>query len=217
MDLVWDEATKRFYKSGLDRGVLYPMNASGEYPLGVPWNGLTSINESPSGAETTDLYANNAKYGTLVAAETFGGTIEAYTYPDEFAMCDGSVEPYDGVLLKQQSRQAFGLAYRVMIGNDVSEEVAYEIHLVYGCRAKPSEASLATVNENREAQTFSWEFTTDPITAGGSYKPTSQIVIDSRTADPTFLTWLENQLYGDDPNNDPNLPLPAEILAQAAM
>lgn len=210
--IVWDDAGKRFYETGIDKGVLYPMVA-GAYPLGVPWNGLVSVTESPSGAEPTSLWADNIKYLTLVSAEELGATIEAYTYPDEFAACDGTIEDAaaTGVLLAQQARQLFGLSYRTKVGNDADgEDHGYKIHLLYGCLASPSEKAYQTINESPEAITFSWEVsTTPPVVAG--YKPTSLVVVDSRTADATKLAAFELILYGDVATS-PNLPLPAEVI-----
>jgi len=211
--LVWDDAGNRFYETGVENGVLYPMDGAGAYPLGVAWNGLISVTESPSGAEPTPIYADNLKYLTLVSAEEFACTIEAYTYPDEFALLDGSVEPgtATGVLLGQQPRGNFGLVYKTKIGNDVDGDAhAYKLHLVYGCLAAPSEKSYQTVNDSPEAITFSWEVSTTPPTVTG-YQPTALITIDSRTADPTSLAAFELVLFGDT-GTDPNLPLPDAVI-----
>lgn len=222
--IVWDATGERWYEYGLDHGVLYPQDASGAYPLGVAWNGLTAVTESPSGAEPTDLWADNIKYGSIRSAETFGGTIEAYQYPPEFSECDGSKEIRPGVYIGMQNRTSFGLSYRTMKGNDTASEGddGYLLHLVYGATASPSEKSRSTVNDSPEATTMSWEFDTDPVMVpaadGMTFKPTAHITIDSTTADPTELAALEKILYGKDPTgpeaNDgvaPRLPLPAEL------
>ncbi len=209
--LVWDDAGNRFYETGIEAGVLYPIDGSGDYPLGVAWNGLISVTESPSGAEPTALYADNIKYLTLVSAEEFACTIEAYTYPDEFGLCDGSVAPVVGTFLGQQLRTIFGLVFKTKIGNDVAgDALGYKLHLIYGCLASPSEKGFQSVNDSPEAITFSWEVATTPpgIT---TYIPTAQIIIDSRTADPTKLTALLLILFGDT-GTDPNLPLPDAII-----
>lgn len=209
--LVWDDAGNRFYETGISKGVVYPIDAAGDYPLGYAWNGLVSVSENPSGAEPTALWADNLKYLTLYSAEEFGLTIEAYTYPDEFALLDGSAEPQPGVMLNQQTRGTFGLVYVTKVGNDVDgEDHGYKIHLVYGCVASPSEKGYQSINDSPEAITFSWEVnTTPPIVTG--YKPTSLIVIDSRTADPTDLAAFELVLFGD-VATDPNLPLPDAVI-----
>lgn len=210
--IEWDAAGKRYYENGTDRGVLYVMNESGAYGVGVPWNGLTAVTESPDGAEPTDLYADNQKYATLRSAETFGCTIEAYTYPDEFMECDGSAQIAKGVYAGQQERQGFGFSYRTNIGNDTAtkSDDGYKIHLVYGCTASPSERSYETVNDSPDAITLSWEVTTTPINVAG-YKPTATLIIDSRVADPAKLAALEAKLYGSE-TADPELPLPAEVI-----
>ena len=202
--ITWDDTGKRFYETGVDHGVLYPYNtASSKYTPGVAWNGLTSVSESPSGADETPLYADNIKYGSMRAAEDHGGTIEAYTYPDEWNECDGRVQIAKGAYASQQSRKMFGLSYRTKIGNDVSDEAGYKLHLVYGATASPSEMSHETINDSPDAATMSWDYTT---------KPTAHIVIDSRTADKSKLVQLEAKLYGGD-TDQPELPLPAEVLA----
>lgn len=209
--LTWDDAGKRLYETGVRMGVLYPLGESGEYDKGVAWNGLTGVTESPSGAEATALYANDSKYLSLYSAEEFGATIEAYTYPDEFAACDGSAELVKGASIGQQERQIFGLCYRTVVGNDVKgNDAGYKIHIIYGAKASPSEKAYATTNDSPEAITFSWEITTTPVTVSG-FKPTANIVIDSTKADPTKLSALEDVLYGDADGDGPRLPLPDEI------
>lgn len=207
--LSWDNSGERFYETGVKNGVLYVQNA-GKYPKGVAWNGLTAVTESPSGAEATPLYADDIKYLELTSEEEFGGTIEAYTYPDEFAECDGSAELAKGVKISQQKRKAFGLAYRTTLGNDEDgNDHGYKLHLVYGCKAAPSEKAYATINDSPEAITFSWEFTTTPVAVTG-HKPTAHIEIDSTKADPTCLAALEAKLFGSQ-SEDPQLPLPDEV------
>lgn len=210
--LVWDDAGNRFYETGISKGVFYPIDGTGAYPLGYAWNGLISVSENPSGAEPTALYADNIKYLTLMSAEEFGLTLEAYTYPDEFALCDGSAEPQPGVLLNQQPRTIFGLCYQTKVGNDVDgEDHGYKIHLVYGCLASPSEKAYQTVNDSPEAITFSWEVSTTPPAVTG-YLATASIIIDSRTADPTDLAAFEVLIYGD-AVTDAQLPLPDEVIS----
>ena len=207
--LSWDNSGERLYETGVKNGVLYVQNA-GKYPKGVAWNGLTAVTESPSGAEATPLYADDIKYLELTSEEEFGGTIEAYTYPDEFAECDGSAELATGVKISQQKRKAFGLAYRTTIGNDEDgNDHGYKLHLVYGCKAAPSEKAYATINDSPEAITFSWEFTTTPVAVTG-HKPTAHIEIDSTKADPTCLAALEAKLFGSE-NEEPQLPLPDAV------
>lgn len=211
--LTWDAVGERLYETGVDRGVLYPYDSTQKkYGTGVAWNGMTGVTESPSGAEATALYANNNKYLSLYSAEEFGCTIEAYTYPDEFAACDGSATLVSGVTIAQQPRKMFGFSYRTLIGNDTDgNEFGYKIHLVYGCMASPSEQSNATVNDSPEAKTMSWEVTTTPVSVNG-FKPTAHLVIDSTTADAEKLTALEKILYGSaEPDGDPRLPLPDEV------
>lgn len=216
--IVWDETGKRFYETGVDHGVLYPIQAGGLYNKGVPWNGLITVTESPSGAEATDLYADNIKYLSMRSAETFGATVEAYTYPDEFAECDGSAQLVEGVKIGQQARKIFGLCYRTMIGNDVDgQDHGYKLHLIYGATASPSEKAFSSINDSPEAITFSWELATTPVNVTG-FKPTASIEIDSTKADPTCLAKLEEILYGKDPTEpegldgvDGRLPLPDEV------
>ena len=211
--LVWDKTGEKIYELGVDRGVLYPQDTTGAYPKGDVWNGLTAVNESPGGAEANDMYADNIKYGSIRSAETYGGTIEAYTYPDEFAVCDGSVEVYDGVTIGQQKRNPFGFSYRTMIGNDTSseEDDGYKLHLVYNATASPSSKDYATINDSPEAITFSWEFDTTPIPVTG-HKPTATLVIDSTKVEPAKLLELEKLLYGDE-TKEAKLPLPDEVIA----
>lgn len=215
--IVWDKTGERLYETGVKNGVLY-LQTDGVYNKGVAWNGLTAVTESPSGAEATALYADDMKYLNLYSAEEFGATIEAYTYPDEFAECDGSKELVDGVVIGQQTRKVFGLCYRTVIGNDTDGEAhGYKLHIIYGAMASPSEKAYATINDSPEAITFSWEVTTTPVNVTGA-KPTASVVIDSTKADPTKLAALEVILYGKDPTTeggsdgvDPRLPLPDEL------
>ena len=210
--IVWDKTGERLYETGVKNGVLY-VQEGGAYPKGVAWNGLTAVTESPSGAEATPLYADDIKYLNLLSAEEFGATIEAYTYPDEFAACDGSAALVDGVMIGQQARKTFGLCYRTTIGNDTNgNDYGYKLHIIYGALAAPSEKAYATINDSPEAITFSWEVTTTPVNVTGA-KPTASITIDSTKADPTKLAALEDILYGKDgePGNEPRLPLPDEI------
>lgn len=208
--LKWDQPGERLYETGVDKGVLYPLT-DGSYSLGVAWNGLTSVNESPSGAEATPLYADNIKYLNLMSAEEFGATIEAYMYPDEFAACNGEAELATGVSIGQQKRGTFGLAYQTKIGSDQDNDKGYKIHLIYGCLASPSEKAYATVNDSPEAITFSWEIKTTPVEVTG-FKPTASLVIDSTKVDADKLEALEAILYGSN-SADPRLPLPDEILS----
>lgn len=213
--LVWDKVGERFYETGVKQGVLYPQAAGGTYPLGVAWNGLTAVTESPSGAEATAVYADDIKYLNLISAEEFGATAEAYTYPDEFAQCDGSAELATGVMIGQQSRKAFGLSYRTALGNDVDNyDHGYKLHLIYGCMAAPSEKGYSTVNDSTEPITFSWEITTTPVAVAG-FKPTACLTIDSTKADKTKLAALEKILYGDT-DVEAKLPLPDEIATMMA-
>lgn len=208
--LVWDQSGKRLYETGVDHGVLYPIQTGGVYSKGVAWNGLTAVTESPSGADVNDIYADNMKYLGLVGAEKFGATVEAYTYPDEFAECDGSVELVKGATIGQQNRTVFGMVYRTVIGNDVDgNEHGYKLHLIYGATAAPSEKAYNTINEDPEAITFSWELSTTPVNVTG-HKPTASLTIDSTKADPTKLAELEKILFGDT-ETEPRLPLPDEI------
>lgn len=208
--LVWDQTGQRLYETGVKNGVLYVQDGTGKYGTGVAWNGLTAINQSPSGAEASPLYADDIKYLELMSVEEFGGSIEAYTYPEEFEVCDGSAAIATGVKIGQQKRSAFGLCYRTIIGNDTeNDEYGYKLHLVYGCKAAPSEKAYATVNDSPEAITFSWEFTTTPVPVDG-FKPTSYVEIDSTKVDEGKLAALEAVLYGGE-NTEARLPLPSEI------
>ena len=210
--IEWDKTGERLYETGVKNGVLY-VQEGGAYPKGVAWNGLTAVTESPSGAEATPLYADDIKYLNLLSTEEFGATIEAYTYPDEFASCDGSAALADGVMIGQQARKTFGLCYRTTIGNDTEgNDHGYNLHIIYGALAAPSEKAYATINDSPDAITFSWEVTTTPVNVTGA-KPTASITIDSTKADPTKLAALEDILYGKDgePGNEPRLPLPDEI------
>lgn len=207
--LVWDKAGEHFYETGVDRGVLYP-TVSGAYSKGVVWNGLTSVSENPSGADSSAQYADNIKYLNLIAAEEFGATIEAFTYPDEFAVCDGSAEPVRGVRIGQQTRRPFGFSYRTLVGNDLeSTEYGYQIHIVYGATASPSSRDYNTVNDSPEAITFSWEVTTTPVEVTG-YRPTATLVIESQKVSLKALNALEAILYGTE-SEDPRLPMPDEV------
>lgn len=208
--IVWDETGKRFYETGVKKGVLYPQ-VEGAYPKGVAWNGLTAVTESPSGAEPTPLYADDIKYLTLMSAEEFGATIEAYTYPEEFEKCDGSAEVATGVTIGQQARQTFGMSYVTTLGNDVkNNEYGYKLHIIYGALASPSEKSYSTINDNPEAITFSWEVSTTPVAVTG-FKPTATLVIDSTKVDSAKLAELEAILYGSE-SEEARLPLPDEII-----
>lgn len=216
--IVWDKTGERFYETGVDHGVLYPIQEGGVYNKGVAWNGLTAVTESPSGAEATPIYADNIKYLNLMSAEEFGATIEAYTYPDEFAECDGSAALATGVYIGQQSRKTFGLSYRTVVGNDVdNNDYGYKLHLIYGALAAPSEKAYSTINDSPEAITFSWEVSTTPVNVTG-FKPTASITIDSTKVNPTKLAALEEILYGKDATGpdtmdgvEPRLPLPDEV------
>ena len=213
--ITWDDTSKRLYETGVKMGVLYPIQPEGTYTKGVAWNGLTAVTESPSGAEATALYADDIKYLNLMSNEEFGATIEAYTYPDEFAECDGSAALAKGVMIGQQKRKTFGLCYRTTLGNDVEgNDYGYKLHLVYGCLAAPSEKAYSTINDSPEAITFSWEVSTTPVAVTG-FKPTSQITIDSTKVNTSKLSALENILYGTNADGDtgaePRLPLPDEV------
>lgn len=208
--LTWDDTSERLYETGADRGVVYPQ-VGGSYPKGAAWNGLISVTLTPSGAEATPLYANNHKYLNLLSVEELGGTIEAYTYPEEFAECDGSASLTTGVKIGQQKRKAFGFCFRNQIGNDVDGNAyGYKLHLIYGALAAPSEQANTTINDSPEAKTMSWEFSTTPVTVEG-FEPTSHIEIDSTTADKAKLKALEDILYGSE-SEEARLPLPEEVV-----
>ncbi len=210
--LTWDGTGEREYETGVDHGVLYPLNsAAGTYDTGYAWNGLTTVTETPGGAEANPQYADNIKYLNLLSAETFGGTIEAFTYPDEFGECDGSYTPSAGVSVGQQSRKTFGLSYRTGIGSDTDADLGYKLHLVYGALASPSEKPYSTVNDSPEAVAFSWDFSCSPVAVTGQ-KPTCLIVVDSTKVTSAALTDLENFLYGT-AGTDPSLPMPDAVLA----
>lgn len=216
--LVWDNTGDRQYETGVKNCVLYPMGETGIYPKGVAWNGIAAVTESPSGAESNPLYADDIKYLDLRSVEEFGGTIEAYMYPDEFAACDGSAEIADGVKIGQQKRKTFGLCYRTTLGNDTKgDDYGYKLHIVYGAVASPSERAYATINDSPEAMTMSWEFSTTPVAVKG-FRPTSHLEIDSTKTTPEKLAALEKVLYGDT-DTEARLPLPDEIvtlMSQAA-
>lgn len=208
--LVWDKTGERLYETGVKQGVLYPISEEGTYPKGVAWNGLTGVTESPSGAEATALYADDIKYLNLISAEEFGATVEAYTYPDEFAVCDGSAEIAPGVMAGQQDRKMFGLCYRTAVGNDTDSSAhGYKLHLIYGAQAAPSEKGYSSINDSPEAITFSWEIKTTPVSIEG-LKPTASLTIDSTKADAAKLKALEDILYGSD-ETEARMPLPDEI------
>ena len=208
--IVWDAIGDHIFETGVRNGVLYLKGAEGAYDTGVAWNGLTSVSESPEGAEPTDLYADDIKYLSLMSAENFKATIEAYTYPVEFEECDGSATIAKGVVIGQQSRKPFGLCYRTSIGNDTDgNEHGYKLHIVYGCQASPSEKQYSTINDSPDAVTFSWEVSTTPVNVTGK-KPAATLIIDSTKADKSKLTALEAILYGSE-EKEPRLPLPDEI------
>lgn len=217
MQIVWDGTGQRRYETGVDHGVLYQLDLAGEYVDGVAWNGLTTVTESPSGAEANPQYADNMKYLNLMSAEEFAATIEAFTYPPEFGQNDGSAEPAPGITIAQQRRRTFGFCYRTLLGNDVQgQDYGYLLHLVYGCLAAPSEKARNTINDSPEATPFSWEVSTTPVpvgTIGGTtYKPTAHLVINSTTTDPAKLAALEEMLYGT-ADDEPIMPLPADVIA----
>lgn len=210
--LIWDKTGERLFETGVKNGVLYVQDNNGAYPAGVAWNGLVSVTESPSGAEATPIYADDTKYLNLVSAEEFGATVEAYTYPDEFAQCDGSEALATGVMIGQQSRKSFGMAYKTTLGNDIDgNDYGYKLHIIYGALAAPSEKGYQTINDSPEAITFSWEINTTPVVVTNK-KPTASVVIDSTKADAATLATLEDILFGTDVAA-PRLPLPDEIAA----
>lgn len=210
--LVWDKSGEHFYETGVSHGVLYPMSETpGTYDNGVAWNGLSAVTESPSGAEVSAIYADNIKYLNLMSAEEFEGTIEAYTYPDEFKVCDGSADLADGIVIGQQSRRTFAFCYQTKVGNDLNPELGYKIHIIYGALAQPSERAYETVNDSPEAITFSWEISTTPVDVAG-FKPTAHIEIDSTKVKADAMKKIEAKLYGDE-TTEATLLLPDEILA----
>lgn len=218
--LVWDQTGEKTYEAGVSNGVIYPVDTDGSYGKGVAWNGLSSVSESPSGAEETKIFADNQKYLSLFSAEDFGATVEAYTYPEEFAICDGSAEITKGAYIGQQTRKSFGLCYKTQFGNDLlGNEYGYKLHIIYGCKASPSEKSYGTINDSPEAITFSWTITTTPVPVEG-HSSTASVIIDStKVANKDNLKKLEEILYGKDESSvgagdgeDPRLPLPAEIV-----
>ena len=208
--IKWDQTGERLYETGVSKGVLYPY-ANNAYAKGVAWNGLINVSESPEGAEATPLYADNIKYLNLMSAEEFKATIEAYTYPDEFAACNGEASLEEGVSIGQQKRSQFGLSYQTKIGNDVDSELGYKIHLVYGALASPSSKSHSTINNDPEAAEMSWDITTTPVEVTG-HRPTSVVEIDSTKVKPEELANLEKALYGD-ADTEPKLPSPTEVAA----
>lgn len=211
--ITWDNAGKRIFEFGVDHGVLYPLNSKTHaYDTGVAWNGLTSVTETPAGAEASDMWADNIKYGSIRSTETFSATIEAYTYPDEFSALDGQPELSKGIKVGQQTRARFGLSYRTRIGNDTDGDThGYKLHLIYGLTASPSEKAYATVNDSPEGATFSWECQSDPVSVA-DMKPTSIITIDSTLVDSSKLKTFENLLYGNGSTSTaPKLPLPDEV------
>ena len=209
--LVWDKTGERFYETGVKNCALYVQDSTGAYPKGVAWNGITAITESPSGAEASPIYADDIKYLNLISAEEFGATIEAYTYPDEFAQCDGSAEIATGITIGQQVRKAFGIAYKTTLGNDIDgNEFGYKLHIIYGCKAAPSEKAYATINDSPETITFSWEISTTPVNIEG-FKPTANITIDSTKIEANKLAALEAVLFGSN-DTEARLPLPDEII-----
>ena len=214
--LTWDNVGERYYETGVKNGVLYVFDG-GKYNAGVAWNGLTAVTESPSGAEATPLYADDIKYLNLMSTEEFGATIEAYTYPDEFKVCNGEAELAKGINIGQQARKTFGLCYRTTVGNDTDgNEFGYKLHLIYGALAAPSERAYATINDSPEAITFSWELTTTPVNVNG-FKPTSYVVVDSTKVEEGVMAKLEAKLYGGEGEDAvPTLPLPDEIVTLLA-
>ena len=210
--LVWDEVGSRFFETGVKNGVLFVQNDEGGYDNGVVWNGLTAVTESPSGAEETPLYADDIKYVVFYSNEEFGATVEAYTYPEEFEQCDGSASLGKGISVGQQARRSFGLVYKTAVGNDIQgQDFGYKIHIIYGCKAAPSEKAFATVNDSPEAVTFSWEISTVPVNVEG-LKPTATVVIDSTKCDAEALAAIEAKLFGSE-DAEATLLLPDEIKA----
>lgn len=210
--LIFNNVGERLFETGVKNGVLYVMGDDGTYENGVVWNGLTAVTESPSGAETTPLYADDVKYVVIYAAEEFGATVEAYTYPEEFEECDGSASIFDGITIGQQTRKSFGMCYKTSVGNDVQgQDFGYKIHIIYGAKAAPSEKSYSTINDSPEAVTFSWELSTVPVPVEG-FNPTATMVIDSTRVPSEKMTLIEDKLYGTE-STEATLPLPGELLA----
>lgn len=213
--LVFNNVGERLFETGVKNGVLYVMGDDGTYENGVVWNGLTAVTESPSGAETTPLYADDVKYVVIYAAEEFGATVEAYTYPEEFEQCDGSATIFDGITIGQQTRKSFGMCYKTSVGNDVQgQDFGYKIHIIYGAKAAPSEKAYSTINDSPEAVTFSWELSTVPVPVEG-FNPTATMVIDSTRVPAEKMALIEDKLYGTE-SDEPTLPLPDELLALLA-
>lgn len=213
--LVFNNVGERLFETGVKNGVLYVIGDDGTYENGVVWNGLTAVTETPSGAETTPLYADDVKYVVIYAAEEFGATVEAYTYPEEFEQCDGSASIFEGITIGQQTRKSFGMCYKTSVGNDVQgQDFGYKIHIIYGAKAAPSEKSYSTINDSPEAVTFSWELSTVPVPVEG-FNPTATMVIDSTRVPAEKMTLIENKLYGTE-SEEPTLPLPNEILTLLA-
>ena len=215
--ITWDGLGEKIFESGVDHGVLYPADATGKYPVGYAWNGLTSVTESPSGAEPNKQYADNQVYVNMLSAEEFSGTIEAFTYPDEFAACDGSLEPVPGLTVGQQPRKSFGLSYRTKVGNDtVGQDFGYKIHMIWGATAAPTEKAYTTVNDSPEAATFSWSLSTTPTAINlEGFRPTALIVVDSTKLAANLLKELEDLLYGTGTGvggTDAELPSPTEVI-----
>lgn len=210
--LIFNNVGERLFETGVKNGVLYVMGDDGTYENGVVWNGLTAVTESPSGAETTPLYADDVKYVVIYAAEEFGATVEAYTYPEEFEECDGSASIFEGITIGQQTRKSFGMCYKTSVGNDVQgQDFGYKIHIIYGAKAAPSEKSYSTINDSPEAVTFSWELSTVPVPVEG-FNPTATMVIDSTRVPAEKMTLIEDKLYGTE-DTEATLPLPGELLA----
>ena len=210
--LVFNNVGERLFETGVKNGVLYVMGEDGAYENGVVWNGLTAVTESPSGAETTPLYADDVKYVVIYAAEEFGATVEAYTYPEEFEQCDGSASISEGITIGQQTRKSFGMCYKTSVGNDVQgQDFGYKIHIIYGAKAAPSEKSYSTINDSPEAVTFSWELSTVPVPVEG-FNPTATMVIDSTRVPSEKMKLIEDKLYGTEAE-EATLPLPNELLA----
>ena len=207
--IEWDKAGEHYFESGVSHGVLYPA-ADNAYPKGVAWNGLTSFNESPEGGDASDFWADNIKYATLRAAESYGGTIECYTYPDEFAACNGEVELMSGVTIAQQARKGFGLCFRTEVGNDIDSNVGYKLHLIWGCSCSPSSKDHATINDSPDAGTMSFEFKSNPVNVTGQ-KPTSKMTIESLKAGSAKMAAIEKILYGDG-STEGRLPMPDEVM-----